>query len=40
MLEKVCRRSAFLTGEVKSYAGAGLGLELNGGMADDLSEDQ
>src|SRR5437899_1187790 len=39
-LEEFCGRAALLAGAVKSHAGAGLGLELDGGVADDLCEDQ
>jgi hypothetical protein len=40
LLEKVCGRAALLAGDVESYAGAGLGLELDCGMTDDLRKDQ
>ena len=40
LLEEVCGRAALPAGEVESHAGAGFGLELDGGMADDLGEDQ
>jgi hypothetical protein len=33
-------RAAFASRAVKSYAGSGLGLEPNGWMAEDFSEDQ
>lgn len=39
-LEDLCRRAALLAGAVKSHAGAGLGLKPDGGMANDLGEDQ
>ena len=39
-LEKVCGRAALLAGDVQGYAGAGLGLGLDDGMADDPGEDE
>ena len=39
-LETVCGRAALLAGDVEGYAGAGLGLGLDGGMADDPGKDQ
>jgi hypothetical protein len=40
-LEKVCGRgAALLAGEIESYAGAGFGLGLDDGMADDPGKDQ
>jgi hypothetical protein len=40
LLEEVCGRAALLAGDVEGYAGAGLGLGLDGGMADDPGEDE
>lgn len=40
LLEEVCGRAALLAGDVKGYAGACLGLRLDGGMADDPGEDE
>jgi hypothetical protein len=39
-LEKFCGRAALLAGDVEGHAGAGLGLGLDGGMADDAGEDE
>jgi hypothetical protein len=39
-LEEFCGRAAFLAGAIERDAGAGFGLKLNSGMADDLCEGQ
>jgi hypothetical protein len=39
-LEAVCGRAALLAGDVEGYAGAGVGLGLDCGMADDSGEDE
>jgi hypothetical protein len=40
LLEEICGRAALLAGDVQGYAGAGLGLGLDGGVADDPGEDE
>jgi hypothetical protein len=40
LLEEVCGRAALLAGDVQGYAGPGLGLGLDDGMADDPGEDE
>lgn len=37
-LEELCGGSALLAGAIERDAGAGFGLKLDGGMADDLCE--
>ena len=39
-LEEFCGRAALLAGAIERDAGAGFGLKLGGGMADDLCEDE